>query len=162
VATELEVVMYISVVGASECGREWLDMAYEVGAVIARRGHVMVCGGLGGVMDAAARGVDGEGGVSIGILPDADRTRASSWLTVSVPTDMGHARNALVALSGEALIAVGGSYGTLSEIAFGLKMGKPVIGLDTWDLERPDLPGKGIVKASSPAEAADLAEKLAS
>lgn len=153
--------MYISVVGASECGKEWLDLAYELGGMIAERGHVLVCGGLGGVMNAAARGAHDKGGTSVGILPDAERARASIWLTVSIPTDMGHARNALVALSGDALIAVGGSYGTLSEIAFGLKMGKPVIGLDTWDLEERDPRQRGMVKASSPAEAVELAEKLA-
>jgi uncharacterized protein (TIGR00725 family) len=153
--------MYISVVGASECPVKWRDMALELGGIIAKRGHILVCGGLGGVMDAAARGARDGGGVAVGILPDADRTRASRWLTVSIPTDMGHGRNVLVALSGDALIAVGGSYGTLSEIAFGLKMGKPVIGLDTWDLERRDGSPRGLVTASSPAEAVDLAEQLA-
>jgi len=152
--------MYISVAGASECGQEWLDMAYEVGSLIAARGHVMICGGLGGVMDAAARGVHDQDGTSIGILPDADRTRASKWLTVSIPTDMGHARNTLIALSGDVVIAVGGSYGTLSEIAFALKMGKPVIGLDTWELERRDPRQRGIIKATTPAEALDLAETI--
>jgi uncharacterized protein (TIGR00725 family) len=151
--------MYISVVGASECPAKWREMAFELGGIIARRGHVLVCGGLGGVMDAASRGAHDAGGLSVGILPDADRTRASRWLTVSVPTDMGHGRNVLVALSGDAIIAVGGSYGTLSEIAFGLKMGKPVIGLDTWDLERREGLQPGIVVARSPEEAVDLAEQ---
>jgi len=111
-------------------------------------------------MDAAARGVHDQDGTSIGILPDADRTRASKWLTVSIPTDMGHARNTLIALSGDVVIAVGGSYGTLSEIAFALKMGKPVIGLDTWELERRDPRQRGIIKATTPAEALDLAETI--
>lgn len=153
--------MYITVAGAGECGIELTDIAYQTGAEIARRGHILVCGGLGGVMDAAARGAHDEGGVSIGILPDAERARASRWLTVSVPTDMGHARNALVALSGDAIIAIGGSFGTLSEIAFGLKMGKPVIGIQTWDLERVGETRRGLVRAEGPTQAVDLAEELA-
>jgi uncharacterized protein (TIGR00725 family) len=152
--------MYITVAGASECPRELLDLAYQVGTEIAKRGHVMVCGGLGGVMDAAARGVHDEDGTSVGILPDSDRARASKWLSVSIPTDLGHARNTLVVLSGDAVIAVGGSYGTLSEIAFGLKMGKPVIGLQTWELERRDPRQRGLIKARTAAEAVDLAEQL--
>jgi hypothetical protein len=152
--------MYITVAGASVCGTELLDLAYLVGAEIAKRGHVLVCGGLGGVMDAAARGVHDQDGMSIGILPDAERTRASRWLTVSIPTAMGHARNTLVALSGDAIIAVGGSYGTLSEIALGLKMGKPVIGLETWELERREEERPRLVKARTALEAVDLAEQL--
>ncbi len=138
-----------------------LDIAYQVGKEVARRKHVLVCGGLGGVMDAAARGSHDGGGISIGILPDAERARASKWLTVSIPTDMGHARNTLVALCGEAMIAIGGSYGTLSEIALGLKMGKPVVGLETWALERRQEEPRGLILAKTPGEAVDLAEELA-
>jgi uncharacterized protein (TIGR00725 family) len=152
--------MYISVAGASSCDQKWLDLAYDVGREIARRGHVMVCGGLDGVMDSAARGVHDSGGVSIGILPDSERARASHWLSYSVPTGLGHARNALIALSGDAMIAVGGSYGTLSEIAMGLKMCKPVIGLETWELaDRPEEP-LNLVVATSAVQAVDLAEQL--
>jgi uncharacterized protein (TIGR00725 family) len=153
--------MYITVAGASECPQELLDLACQLGTEIARRGHVMVFGGLGGVMDSAARGVHDAGGTSVGILPDSDRTRASRWLSISIPTDMGHARNTLVVLSGDAVIAVGGSYGTLSEIAFGLKMGKPVIGLQTWELERRDPRQRGLIKAQTVTEALDLCEQLA-
>jgi uncharacterized protein (TIGR00725 family) len=153
--------MYITVAGASVCGQRWLDLAYDVGREIARRGHVMVCGGLGGVMDSAARGVHDEGGVSIGILPDAERARASHWLSYSIPTGLGHARNALVALSGDAMIAVGGSYGTLSEIALALKMCKPVIGLETWDLEKRPEEKRNMALAEGAAQAVALAEELA-
>ncbi len=153
--------LYISVVGASSCDSEVAELAEEVGSEVARRGHILVCGGLGGVMDAAAKGASKQGGISIGILPHPDRKLASRWLTVSVPTDMGHARNALVALSGDAMIAVSGGYGTLSEIALALKMGKPVVGLNTWRLDFEEREEKGIVAASTPVEAVDLAEKLA-
>ena len=151
--------MYVSVIGAGECAGDLADVAFEVGSLLARRGHVLVCGGLGGVMDAAARGATEEGGIVVGILPDDDRRRASEWLTVSIPTGMGQARNALVASSGDAVIAVGGGYGTLSEIGFALKLGKPVIGLGTWELEGKGAVPGGIVTATSQAEAVDIAER---
>lgn len=152
--------MYISVVGAAECDERVRGIAYAVGCEIARRGHVLVCGGLGGVMDAAARGACEAGGVTVGILPGADRSRASKWLTVALPTDMGHARNALVALSGDALVAVCGGYGTLSEIALGLKMGKPVVGIETWELDAEGREQARMVTAREPGEAVALAEEL--
>lgn len=152
--------MYISVVGAAECDEKVYDIARGVGNEIARRGHVLVCGGLGGVMDAAARGASEAGGTSIGILPGPDRSRGGRWLTLSIPTDMGHARNAIVALSGDALIAVCGGYGTLSEIAFGLKMGKPVVGIGTWELDAEGREESRMVAAREPLEAVALAEEL--
>lgn len=151
--------MYISVVGASSCNRDTADIAYELGREIALRGHVLVCGGLAGVMEASSQGAHDADGLTVGILPDIDRSRANPWLTISIPTDMGHARNALVALSGDALIAVSGGYGTLSEISFGLKLGKPVIGLQSW---QPDPEGREealVIKASTPTQAVDLAER---
>jgi len=151
--------MYISVIGAGECTAGLADAAYEVGSLIAKRGHVLVCGGLGGVMDAAARGANEAGGMVIGILPDEDRGRAGRWLTVSIPTGMGQARNALVAGSGDAVIAVGGGYGTLSEIGFALKLGRPVIGLETWELDGSRAGPGGVIKASSPRDAVDMAER---
>lgn len=153
--------MYISVVGASSCDSKVAKIAEEIGRQIARRGHILVCGGLGGVMDAAAKGASEEGGISIGILPHPDRRLASKWLTVSVPTDLGHARNTLVALSGDAVIAVSGGYGTLSEIALALKMGKPVVGVNTWNFDFEGREEKGIIPASTPAEAVDFAERQA-
>jgi uncharacterized protein (TIGR00725 family) len=131
-----------------------------VGAELAERGHILVCGGLGGVMDAAAHGCHDAGGLSVGILPGADRSNASRWLTLAVPTDMGHARNALVALSGDAVIAVRGGYGTLSEIALALKMGKPVIGIETWPLDPTGRETCDMAEASSPEEAVAMAERM--
>ena len=153
--------MYISVIGAGECASELALLAQEVGSLIAQRGHLLVCGGLGGVMDAAAHGASVAGGTVIGILPDEDRARASRWLTVSIPTGMGQARNALVAAAGDAVIAVGGGYGTLSEIGFALKLGRPVVGLETWELDSSRTGSGGVLKASSPRDAVDLAERHA-
>jgi uncharacterized protein (TIGR00725 family) len=153
-------ILYISVIGHSLAGERDMELAYAVGEEIARRGHVLVCGGLGGVMEAASHGARDAGGLAIGILPGADRSHANKWLSVSIPTDMGHARNAIVALSGDAIIAVCGGYGTLSEIAFGLKMGKPVIGLESWDLGECPQESTHIVHAKTPNYAVDLAEKL--
>ena len=153
-------ILYISVIGHSACDERRMALAYEVGKEIASRGHILVCGGLTGVMEEAARGAHDAGGISVGVLPGADRSLANRWLTVAMPTDMGHARNALVALAGDAIIAVCGGYGTLSEIAFGLKMGKPVIGLESWDLGECAQEDLKMVSASSPGEAVDLAESL--
>lgn len=153
--------MYISVIGSGSREERHTALAYEVGKEVARRGHVLVCGGMSGVMEAAARGAHDAGGVSVGILPGHDRSKANRWLTVSIPTDMGHARNAIVALAGDALIAIHGGYGTLSELAFGLKMGKPVIAMETWDLGDHGRDAGDAVCAATPAEAVDLAETLA-
>lgn len=153
--------MYISVIGAGECSAELAEVAYRLGREVARRGHVLVCGGLGGVMDAAARGACEEEGTTVGILPGPDRKGASRWLTVSVPTDMGHARNTVVARCADALIAVGGGHGTLSEIALGLKMGKPVVGIGSWGMPEGCEAGCWLVPATDPEEAVGLAEELA-
>jgi uncharacterized protein (TIGR00725 family) len=144
---------YVAVIGASNATEWELDTAEEVGRQLAAEGWVLVCGGLGGVMDAAARGCAGAGGVSIGIIPGDDRVDASRHLTVAVATGFGEARNAIVARSADAVIAVGGEFGTLSEIALALKMSKPVVGLGTWELGRDDLERDPIVRVEAPADA---------
>jgi uncharacterized protein (TIGR00725 family) len=121
--------IYVAVIGGGEADPEVTALAFELGRELARRGAVVVCGGLGGVMEAAARGVQEAGGVSIGILPDPDRRRANPYLTYTIPTNLGHARNMLIVHSADAVIAVGGSYGTISEAAIALKLGKTVVGL---------------------------------
>lgn len=144
---------YVAVIGASNA-LEWeLATAEDLGRRLAERGFVLVCGGLGGVMDAAARGCQAAGGVSVGILPGADRVGASPALTVAIATGFGEARNAIVARSADAVIAVGGEFGTLSEIALALKMGTPVIGLGTWELGRDDLDRDPIVRAETADDA---------
>lgn len=148
---------YVAVVGAGDASRWEIDQAEEIGRLLARSGAVLVCGGLGGVMDAAARGMQSEGGLSVGILPGDDRGPGSPHLTVAIPTGLGEARNALVVRGADAVIAVGGEFGTLSEIALALRIGTPVIGLDTWQLVKRGAPVEAIVHASSAAEAVSLA-----
>lgn len=127
--------VYVAVIGGGEVSEPIAVLAGEVGRELARRRAVLLCGGLGGVMAAAAQGAKEEGGVVIGILPDADRSRANPYLTYSLPTNLGHARNVLIAHAADALIAVDGAHGTISEAAIALKLGKPVIGLHvTWNL----------------------------
>ena len=130
-------------------------MAEAVGRELAGRGAVVVCGGLGGVMEAACRGAQEAGGRTVGILPGADRAAANPFVDIAVPTGLGEARNALVVRAADALIAVGGGYGTLSEIALALKAGKRVVGLDSWEIE-------GVVAVPDPAAAvaAVLGESL--
>jgi uncharacterized protein (TIGR00725 family) len=152
---------YIAVVGAAEPTREELRLAAEVGRLLGSDGAVMVCGGLGGVMDEAARACSEAGGTSVGIVPGDDRASASRHLTVAIATGIGEARNAIVVRSADVVIAVGGEYGTLSEIAFALKMGKPVIGLVTWELSREGMPDP-IIRAETPVEAVARALSLVS
>ena len=122
---------------------------------MAEAGAIVVTGGRGGVMEAASKGAREAGGTTLGILPDADRSQANPWLTVAVPTGMGEARNALVVRAADGVIAVGGEWGTLSEIAFARKTGKPVVALESWELE-------GVERFETPAEAvAALLHRLA-
>ncbi len=141
----------MAVIGGGEATPDIDALAREVGREVARRGAVLLCGGLGGVMAAAAQGAKEEGGVIIGLLPDPDRSRANPYLTYSIPTNLGHARNIVIAHAADALIAVDGSHGTISEAAIALKLGKPVVALHTsWDLP-------GLKHAHTPQEAAALA-----
>lgn len=110
-------------------------MAYAVGRGLATHGAVVVTGGLGGVMAAASRGAASAGGTAVGLLPGADREQANEWVTVAIPTGLGELRNGLVVRAADALVAVGGGYGTLSEIALALKAGKRVVGVGTWDVD---------------------------
>jgi uncharacterized protein (TIGR00725 family) len=134
------------VVGAGDAGAEQRESAEDVGRLLGERGAVLVCGGLGGVMEAACRGAKEAGGTTLGILPGLDRAEANPYVDVAVPTGLGEARNALVVRAADALIAVGGGYGTLSEVALALKTGKPVVGLGSFELE-------GMTQAGSPDEA---------
>jgi len=122
------------------------DEAFEVGRLLAERGAVVVTGGLGGVMASAARGAASAGGLVVGLLPGLDRSAANEWVSVAIPTGLGELRNGLVVRASDALIAVGGGYGTLSEIALALKAGKPVVGIGSWEIE-------GVVAASGAADA---------
>ena len=154
----------VGVIGEQACSAELAAMAYAVGAGIARRGGVVVCGGLGGVMEAAARGAREAGGLTIGILPGTDRTAANPFISIPIPTGMGEGRNIIVVRASEAVVAVGGSYGTLSEMAFALKLGVPVVGLRTWRLAKDDPEQASwpdpVVRAASPEEAVELVWRL--
>lgn len=144
-------VFYVAVIGSGQVSPEVAALAQEVGREVARRGAVLVCGGLGGVMAAAAQGAAAAGGVSLGILPDGDRSRANPYLSYSIATNLGHARNVLIAHSADALIAVAGDYGTISEAAIALKLGKPVVALRAeWEL-------RGLLHAATTQEAVALA-----
>ena len=127
--------IYVAVVGPGEADPDEIGAAERVGAELTRRGAVVVCGGLGGVMEAACRGAKEAGGTTVGILPGLDRATANEYVDVALPTGLGEARNALVVRAADVLIAVGGAYGTLSEIALALKAGKRVIGVGSWDIE---------------------------
>ena len=150
--------LYVSVIGASRATPELVAKAEELGELLAERGCIVVCGGREGVMDAVASGVKKKGGVSIGILPEADRRRAAPDLTYTICSAMGYARNLSVVASGDVVIAVGGAWGTLSEIALARNVDKPVILLDTWEIS-PPTGGEldGVRRAATPAEAVELA-----
>jgi uncharacterized protein (TIGR00725 family) len=122
----------VSVVGGSNPDPETVALAVEVGKVVAEKGAVLICGGLGGVMEAAARGAKEKGGLTIGILPGYDGESANRFIDVKVRTGLGHGRNILVAASGDILIALPGSHGTRSEVSVGLLLGKRVIGVKAW------------------------------
>ncbi len=143
----------VGVIGASRCTPREYERAYQIGKGIARLQAILVCGGLGGVMEAASKGAQEEGGLVIGIIPQAQPGEANPYVTVAVATGMGHARNSIIVNTARVLVAVGGEYGTLSEIALALKGGKVVLGLDTWDIP-------GVVRVSSVEEALKTLEEL--
>ena len=148
---------YVAVCGASEATPEEDARAEEVGRRLAEAGAIVICGGLGGVMDAAARGVEAGGGTSIGLLPGDERAGSSEHLTVALPTGMGEMRNALIVRAADVVIAIGGEWGTLSEIALAMRTGKRVVGLHTWEPVRGGKPAVGILRAQTPEEAVRLA-----
>ena len=152
---------FIAVIGGNEPSTEEAQVAEEVGRELARRGAVLVCGGLGGVMEAACRGAQAESGLTIGILPGESRQSANPYVQIPIVTGMGYARNLAVVKSSQAVIAIGGSYGTLSEISHALQSGIPVIGLNTWSLSKNGQQDNSIIPAQNPAEAVDKALNLA-
>jgi len=140
--------MQIAVIGPGKATSQECEAAYATGRIIAVSGAVLVCGGLGGVMEAACRGAKEAGGITVGIQPNTEG--GNPYLDITIRTGLGIARNALVVLSGDVVVAVGGKYGTLSEIAIALKSGRPVYGIYTWDIE-------GVIPCSSPEEAVSRA-----
>jgi uncharacterized protein (TIGR00725 family) len=143
----------VGVIGAGSADEKTLRTAEETGRLIAGHGWLLVCGGLGGVMEAASRGAKAAGGTTVGILPQADRSAANPFIDIPLATGFGEGRNVFIVRSADLLIAVGGEYGTLSEIAFALKSGKPVIGIASWDIP-------GVTKAATPLEAVMVAAEM--
>ena len=153
--------MIIAVIGAGRCSREIAQIAEDVGRELGKRGLTLVCGGLGGVMEAVCRGAKETGGQTIGILPGFSRQDANPYVDIPIVTGLGEARNIIVVRTAQAVIAVDGEYGTLSEIAYALKLGIPVVGLDTWLLSRGGREVGDIIAAHTPAEAVEKAMALA-
>ena len=151
---------FVAVIGGSQASARELTLAEEVGRLLADRKAVLVCGGLGGIMEAACRGARTGGGITVGILPGEKREAANPYVQIPVVTGIGYARNVAVVRSAQAVIAVGGSYGTLSEIAHARQGGIPVIGLSTWSLSRNGQEDKSIVPTATAAEAVDVAFEL--
>ena len=149
--------MIISVIGGSEPTPESAATAERLGVELASRGIMVVCGGLSGVMEAVCRGAKSAGGTTIGILPGRDPSIANSYVDIPICTSLGYARNVVVVLTGRAVIAVDGAYGTLSEIAHALAEGIPVIGLETWSLARDGKQDNHIILASDAVDAVDKA-----
>lgn len=145
--------MIVAVIGGNYCSREIAKVAYEVGKRIAQKKHILICGGLGGVMEAACRGAKDGGGLTIGVLPGKDKNDANRFVDIPIVTAMSHARNAIITRTADVLIAVDGRYGTLSEIGLALGTGKKVVGINTWDIE-------GIISVGSVDEAIEEIEKV--
>ncbi len=141
----------IAVIGSSECSDRILRLAEDVGRLIAQRGARLVCGGLGGVMEAAARGAKAAGGETIGILPGSDPGEANPYIDIPIATGLGYVRNVIVIRASDAVIAIDGRSGTLSEVAFSLIERKPIVGLESWDVDA------SIRKANDPQESVEMA-----
>jgi uncharacterized protein (TIGR00725 family) len=153
--------VFIAVIGSAVCNERVAALSREVGREIAQRGAVLVCGGRGGVMEAACQGAKAEGGITVGILPGTDREEANPYVDLPIVTGLGEARNAIVVRTAEAVVAVSGGYGTLSEIGLALKMGRPVVGVGTWELHQGGQTVDAVVQAGTPAQAVELALNLA-
>ena len=149
--------MFIAVIGSSRCSPEEAKLAEAVGEELAKQGAILICGGLGGVMEAACKGARAKGGITVGILPGDSRSAANPYVHIPIVTGIGYARNLIVVKSAQAVIAISGSYGTLSEIAHALQNNIPVIGLNTWSLSLNEQVDKSIMRAQNPREAVEKA-----
>lgn len=152
--------IFIGVIGGSEVSPQIAALAEEVGQEIARRGAVLLCGGLGGVMEAACKGASEAGGLTIGILPGENSREANPYVQIPIVTGIGYGRNVAVAKSSQAVIAINGSYGTLTEIGYALQSGIPVIGLNTWSLSLDGKADASIIPAENPRDAVAKAIEL--
>ena len=148
--------IHIAVIGAGDCSQEIYNLAKELGHMIAQREWILICGGLSGVMEGAAKGCYQAGGMTVGILPGEERDSANPFIHLAIPTGLGEGRNLLVVKASDAVLSIAGGYGTLSEIGLALKTGKPVIGLKTW----PDIDGVDYVE--TPQQAIDMVGRYVS
>lgn len=149
---------YVAVIGAGDASAADRSRAERVGRLLGEAGAVVVCGGLGGVMEAVCRGAAHAGGLTVGLLPGTDRRAANPWVRVAVATGLGELRNGLVVQTADVVVAIGGEYGTLSEIALALTMGRPVVGLRSFSVVRPDDSfDPGVLAARGPDEAVAMA-----
>ncbi|NQT28580.1 MAG: TIGR00725 family protein [Candidatus Omnitrophica bacterium] len=146
--------MNVAVIGGHKCSKEIYRIAEEVGSLIAERGWILICGGLTGVMEAACKGAKKGDGLTVGILPGSSQEAANKYVDVKIPTGLGYARNILVVRAADAVIAISGEYGTLSEIAFAFNEEKPIVGIDTWEI-------KGIKKVKSAKKAINYIRRRA-
>jgi uncharacterized protein (TIGR00725 family) len=144
----------IAVIGARSCDQRVYELAYQAGQEIARQGYTLICGGLGGVMEAACHGAKSAGGKTVGILPGDDPAAANPYVDTPIATGLGVARNLIIIHSARAVLAIDGSFGTLSELAFALQLNKPVVGLETWDISEK------IYNAVTPQQAIEKIGKL--
>ncbi len=138
--------MNIAVIGGYKCSKKIYKVAQKTGALIAKEGWVLVCGGREGVMEAACLGAKQAQGLTVGILPSLDGKDANAYVDIKIPTGLGYARNVLVIRAADAVIAIDGNYGTLSEIAFAFNDPRPIVGIDTWDI-------KGLKQVKTPEQA---------
>lgn len=152
----MEWTQYVGVIGAGDCSDNTYETARRVGDEIGKRGWILVCGGLGGVMEGAARGCHEARGMTVGLLPGLEKASANPYIKIPIPTGLGEGRNLVLVRTADILISIAGGYGTLSEIALALKLNKPVIGLETWK----DI--RGVHYASSPREAMDWVTRILS
>ncbi len=150
----------IAVIGTRKPSPEEGQLAQEVGRELAKNGIALICGGLGGVMAEACRGACAEGGLTIGVIPGDDRKSANPHVRIPIVTGIGYARNVIIIRSAQAVIAVGGGYGTLTDIGYALDAGIPVIGLKTWKISRNNQVDKSIIRADNAKQAVSKALKL--
>lgn len=151
----------IAIIGGSVCSAREADWAHEVGRQLAQAGALIICGGRGGIMQAASRGASSAGGLVVGILPGESAAEANPFVSIPIVTGLGEARNVIIIRSAQAVIAIGGEYGTLSEIAFALRFGVPVVSLGSWQLTLPDGRPAPLHLAASPEAAVQMALELA-
>jgi uncharacterized protein (TIGR00725 family) len=149
--------MFIAVVGGAQCSRDEAKLAEAVGVELAKRKATLICGGLGGVMAAACKGARSAGGKTVGIVPGNSRDEANPYVDIPIVTGIGEARNVIVVNTAQAVIAIGGKFGTLSEIAYALRSKIPVVGLNTWTLSKNGRLVKSIIAANNPKEAVEKA-----